>query len=826
MVSPFVATKSREVFMPKQVSQEKWEKTDNPLVQLDQSARRLLKKFDNRLESRKKYTLWVTILLEIMSCQMRFLAGIYVSIFLEEDYRNTELDKNVLNFFMGECDTYNELLGLCEGLKKFLKKRKREKYGDTLFNIDYFKLRMKAPPFSHASNEKDAEHFKQYREHIRGIMDSFMEQTEPLQKELEVKWNPKLYTDDLVDFQQNAEKILRKKSRKGRIAKYKSGKCRLPLEEQEKIQLDPIVIPLKKRIRKELKFASIFCFNPKETVQEFPIKYIELTGEGRFFHTKNEELFRDLYFKKGNVVEAPSFSHDFHLWEKDLDLQLYEGDIFELHFLEGMKGANSALVSVLYADTKLKTPLSRRLEVLAGTGVIKELETKSGMRKGNVYATASGKLGRFNYILHCPIYDLGQKEKDTSDRVIEETIENIIKECDRMAVEWLIVPAMGSFWAGQTRRKVAQKWCEKIRNLAEDSRLKRIVFSFTNRETKEIYRKIIFEKIDDKFTGYQFPISRMHSTMMAVPTQIERVQAIVSLATYLYVFVTACSLRGMDKAAGKARKSGAEYFMNDEQKKLITYFRKQMRLDHTEGEFEYKKSINIGTWQQICSRFSSANKDDEWCFSLHEGRYFTEMRNELSHPSGAGHMHDEWYKGTADEGARILKEIIKQHPFFKQETVKLIYVEDFTYDEDEGWNQVQFRDLRGGFDTPPSTKQEVQEVILQKGMVYLAKLEKGRYKFLNLHPFILFARCNTCHRRSIFWLKDITHDGNNNEVEMDYASVECRCVKVKGGTIGDFRMEDLKAKFVGLLKRLDPNKYPSEPLEPTSEKQAAKDVVL
>ena len=160
--------------MPKQVSQEKWEKTDNPLVQLDQSARRLLKKFDNRLESRKKYTLWVTILLEIMSCQMRFLAGIYVSIFLEEDYRNTELDKNVLNFFMGECDTYNELLGLCEGLKKFLKKRKREKYGDTLFNIDYFKLRMKAPPFSHASNEKDAEHFKQYREHIRGIMDSFV----------------------------------------------------------------------------------------------------------------------------------------------------------------------------------------------------------------------------------------------------------------------------------------------------------------------------------------------------------------------------------------------------------------------------------------------------------------------------------------------------------------------------------------------------------------------------------------------------------------------------------------------------------------------------
>ena len=83
------------------------------------------------------------------------------------------------------------------------------------------------------------------------------------------------------------------------------------------------------------------------------------------------------------------------------------------------------------------------------------------MHKGRVYVTGAGELGRLSYILHCPIYDLGQKEKDTSDRVIEETIENIVKECDRVGVEWLVVPAMGSFWAGQTRRKVAQKWCEK-----------------------------------------------------------------------------------------------------------------------------------------------------------------------------------------------------------------------------------------------------------------------------------------------------------------------------------------------------------------------------
>ena len=812
--------------MPKRVSREQWEMVENPIVQLDQSARRLLKKFDNRLESRKKYTLWVTILLEILSCQMRFLAGIYVSIFLEDDYRNTELDRTVLNFFSGECDTYNELLGLCDGLKKFLKKKKREEYGDDLFNVDFFRLRMKAPPFSHASNETDAKHFNQYREHIRGIMDSFMEQTGPLQKEVEIKWHPTLYTDDLVDFQQNAEKILRRKSRKGRIAKYKSGACRLPLENQQKIQLNPIIIPLKKKIRKRLKFASIFCFNPKETVQDFPIKYIELTGEGRFFYTKNEELFRNLYFKKGNIVESPSFSNDFHLWEKDLDLQLYEGDIFELHFLEGMKGVNSALVSVLYSDTKLKTPLSRRLEVLAGNGVTQELETKGDMHKGRVYVTGAGELGRLSYILHCPIYDLGQKEKDTSDRVIEETIENIVKECDRVGVEWLVVPAMGSFWAGQTRRKVAQKWCEKIRNLEEDSRLRRIVFSFTNKETEEIYRKVIFAQIDDKFTDYQFPISRMHSTMMAVPTQIERVQAIVSLATYLYVFVTACSLRGMDKAAKKARKTGSEYFMNDQQKKLIAIFRERMGLDHTDADFEYKKSITIGAWQEISSRFSNANKNDEWCFPLREGSIFAKMRNELSHPSGAGHMHDEWYKGPADEGAKILKEIIKQHSFFKQKTTRLIYVEDFTYDDDEGWNQAEYRELRGGFDTPPRSKLHGQEVILQKGMVYLAKIENRPYKFLNLHPFILFARCNSCYRQSIFWLKDITQDGNNNEVEMDYASVECRCKKTKGGLIGDFSIEELKEKFEGLLNRLDPGKHPTEPLGPERDEQTVRSVAV
>ena len=807
--------------MRKIKGREKWEKVDNPLVQLNQDAQRLMKKFENKLEARKNYTFWVAILLEILSCQMRFLASIYVSIFLEEDYRNTELDRNVLNFFIGECDTYNELLELCEGLKNFLKKKKREVYGNDLFKIDYSKLRMKTPPFSHASDEKDAEHFRQYRDHISGIIKNFMSETKLLQKQVEIKWNQKLYTDDLMEFQQNAEKVLRRKSRKGRIAKYRSGKCHLPLDNQQKIQIDPVVIPLKKKTRKKVKFASIFCFNPKETVEQCPVKYLELTGEGRFFHTKNEELFNDLYFKKGNIVEAPSFSSDFHLWEKDIDLQLYEGDIFDLHFLEGMKGVKSALVSVMYADTKLKTPLSRRLEILAGHEMVDKLETKGNLVRGKVYTTTAGKLDRFSYILHCPVYDLGQKEKDSSGKdkkVIEDTIKNIINRCDESDVEWLIVPAMGSFWAGQTRRKVAQKWCEEIRNLAEESHLKRIVFSFTNKETLETYRKSIYAQIDDKFSGYHLPISRMHSDMMAASSNLKRLYAIDDLVNYLYVFVTACSLRSIYEAARKAKASGLEYLISDELKVAISSFRERLGLNQ-QGNFEHTKSLTTGAWRGIASLCCEAAKDDDiWCFPLHEGRTdFPEMRNDyLSHQSGRSVMPDEYYKKPADKYSNALREIIKQHPFLKQETVRLIYVEDSNFLEQEGKYQLQYRDLQGGFDTPPRSKLERQENIfentkLQKGRVYLVKFGKESIKFLSLHPFILFAGCNACHRRSVFWLKDIKQKGNKNQVEMDYASVECRCRQIEGSPIGKKTLDQLREDFENILNILGPSEHPPEP---------------
>ena len=75
-------------------------------------------------------------------------------------------------------------------------------------------------------------------------------------------------------------------------------------------------------------------------------------------------------------------------------------------------------------------------------------------------------------------------------------------------------------------------------------------------------------------------------------------------------------------------------------------------------------------------------------------------------------------------------------------------------------------------------------------------------------------------------MKDITREGNNNEVEMDYASVECRCKKTKGGLIGDFSIEELKEKFEGLLNRLDPGKHPTEPLGPAREEQTVKSVAV
>ena len=810
--------------MRKRVEQEKWEKVENPIVQLDKSARDLIA----RIEANKKtdYTFLVELLLEILSCQMRFLASIYVSIYLEEDYIDSELDRNVLNFFIGECDTYNELLELCQRLQRFLNKPKRakadrafseidyaKKFGRNFFKINYSKLRMKAPPFSLEIDDKQSGYFKQYMEHMRILIDNFKSQTEFLHENIEVKWDPKPYYDDLVEFQRKAAKMLGLKNTKVRVAKYKSGRCRLTLNNQEKIQLAPVVIPLKRA--RLPRFASIFYFNPKETTEQCSAVYKELTGGGRFFYTKDEDLFNQLYFKKGNIVEKPFLPAEFRLWEKDLDLWLYEGDIFDLNFLEDIEGVKSAMVSILYQDTRLRTPLSRRLEILAGPEVVDELETKGNLERGKIYETSSGRLEGFDHILHCPIYDLGQNKKDIPDKKIEDeilktTIKNIIRECENLEISWLIVPAMGSFWAGQTRNIVATKWCKEIRDMDNKNDLKRIIFSFTNSETLETYRNTIYRQIDDKFSGYHLPITRMHSDMTAAPNNEDRIDATTDLATYLYVFITACSLRSAYNAVNKNKNSIPEYFSSGNLKKTIDIF--NARLTPGQTNPEHTRSLTIGKWHEISNHCQNVAKGKglEWFFRICEGNInFAEIRNKTAHPSGRGYVTDESHKESADKATNSLRELIRnpEHSFFKQEEVMLIYVESISFDEPD--LELDYWSLEGGFDIPRKRRLTDEIIDFENTHFHLHRVyllepkdnnRDNKIRSLLLHPFILFGTCNSCYRRSVFWLKDVKCRGNN--VEMDYASVDCGCEQKNNDLIAGFKVKDLKEELEKILKEL------------------------
>ena len=580
----------------------------DPLKDLYESAGSIRTKFTKQ---RKPHDLELIadVLAELLCCQVRFLTSVYVCLFLQKDYTDQEMDGRVLNFLNGIYTTVNELVGLCEDLSPFLSREGLDKkYAADLFRVQFDNLRLKAPPIADPEDPLSIDFYMNYGEHVWQTIERFRKGTDFLNKSgLEIDWNHLCY-DSFDVFRTASSRLIRKNSFSRDAVRgfyQKSGSCRLCLPEGESILLDPIIIPLKNHSRSQ-RLAALVRFGGYQFQGRGSILYHQLTGDGAQFCTDDRALFKKLYEKKGFVSEAPVFAHDTMLLDGKIRVQLYQGDIFDLNFMEN--APRTAMVNILYADLVNKTQLSKRLESLAGSDIFDDLKSQEPLSKERVYVTGPGELPgerRFKMIFHCPVYDI-KEGKNPRLNTIKTAIQNLLDECVTQGITCLVAPAMGSFWAGQTRHEVASTWIDTIQNHStlKDSSLKRIIFSFINPETCDVYQKCLRAKTYERFSAYHLPVSRLHNDIVTCQDSRERLDKVLDLCEYLYNFMVAWCIRSMMWERIRSEASGRPNQLNDHEAKFLNEFYKRAGFSGFEaaaahedgkdtGRDEAKRSISL-----------------------------------------------------------------------------------------------------------------------------------------------------------------------------------------------------------------------------------------
>ena len=862
--------------MPGQLSEETKDKSKSretrscpeeikvPLVQLQESANsiwEILKNCDAGYDSK----LLALTLNEILTCQMRFITGVYTSIFLQKDYDNEFIDSRMFNYFKGLYNSYNEFIGLNEDISSFLKGEKyQEKCDDddeklffiNLFRVNFKTLKLKTPPISDNDDGLATAHHinfgKQVMAVMRRVLSSFV-----FLNDLTIELNLRHSChDNLLIFQHTAESLLKKqavpKNPKEKFEQW-TGDCYLCINDTNKLRLDPIIIPLKSKER-SLRLASLTRFFGRQTEDRNDILYHELDGNGISFNTNDSKLFKKLYHKKGLVSEHPTFSRQYKMPLSALQLQLYIGDIFDLNFLK-TDGKKMAMVNLLNRDLSCKTPLSMSLETLNGPDFLYDIETQNKgnplLDKNKLYITrinkkekllesntsASFECGgadsideglKFEYFFHCPIYDIDEKQ-DQNLKSIENIIKLILEACIKEQIEILIVPAMGSFWAGQIRRKVAEAWYKNIKtsNALKKSNLKKIIFSFINEETCTEYHKFFRRRTGEQFKGYHLPVYSMYNNIASSSSVDVRIDKTLDLCSYLYCFMSAWAIRALMWEKIRARNKGESFELKAPQKTFVKELCKNAGLLRSDQSV-WSKGISLGRWRDLSELGyqSTVCKEMAWSFAkwyknskksnkaiLNDflsggGRYdYPALRNTRAHAIWHS-THTEEQIDLSEDPVIKIEEIIRNMPFIETDRNKMAQVKRFSVMEDTNEVKIDYITLGGSqthseFDKKPnSTKEGLDGQLFELDAVYLIEnIADNSVKVLNLHPFLLYGRCRTCQKQRLYVWRDFIID-NEGSLKIEYGSTGCHCKLPEDNTIAGYDKNDLSKRFSTILKGL------------------------
>lgn len=631
------------------------------------------------------------VLTEILYCQVRFLTSIYVALFLQKDYSDREMDRRVRNYLNGIYATVNELLGLCEELSPFLlQKNLVRKYPMALFQVPFEPIRLKAPPLADPQEPQSVQCYRDYEKHVWQAIESFRTGVAFLQNSrLDIDWHEGFVYDTRAYYQEESWRLIHHKKIAQNAADpfhQLTGSCRLCLPEKEPIQLDPFVIPLYNRSRGQ-RLAALAQFRGFQLQQQGPVCYHELKGDGRRFHTDHPFLFKQLFEKKGLVSETPEFIHRTLLLDGKVTIELYQGDIFDLNFMENTP--NRAMVNLIYANLANKTLLSKCLENLAGVEVFNQLRAYPALTRDRVYVTGPGELPgerRFQKIFHCPVYDV-HEGREVSHATIKTAIAGLLDACVAHGVACLVVPAMGAFWAGQTRQQVASAWIDAIQNhiALKDSALKRIIFSFINPETCTVYQLCLKDRTNERFAACHLPVSKMHSDIVNGRDSRERLNKTLDLNEYLYSFMVAWGIRSilweklraedrreacddnpaqqdflqllfkrtgfhaLENSQTTAEPVSSEKSSQKHSKKFLRHIKesavvgkaRQKITDSLPERWSWSKGLNVGGWRELSQKAYLATKGHEWSFDhWFSGADKSRMKTLLQFLHGTGDLTD------------------------------------------------------------------------------------------------------------------------------------------------------------------------------------------
>lgn len=835
-------------------SEQKEDTPLNPFEWFRKDALTIKERLDN-CEDRNGCRESIMVLGEILRCYTKLLTGIYVSIYLREDYPYEKNDKYVFEFFLHKYLSHNEMIGLCDLLKLFLQHRTPvAKSLPCLFHDGFNNVRLLSPPIIVKDN--DINKLKKYGEHVYHVIETFHEQKQisGIEENFVVRWN----SDEFPENQEHLDLFdgMRYYRRQAKIctrAVRFAGDCFLLSRENPdfRLELSPTVIALRdEELQESIAVISNYRGDSGDIIGRFEnrglLKYRELTGQGKTVYTCDERLFTNIYYKIGTLLEEPEFKKHFYLMEnRDFKIDLFSGDIFDLNFLK--KDVNrKGLVNVTYTSPHFHTPLSMRLELLSGKKLEDTLPGRSD--RGEVHMSEGGKLD-FDVIFHCPVYDVNIKQrKDPTLKYINSTISNLLDLCAKNNIDVLVVPSIGSYWGDQERYKVAKAWCRNIRSIGIDHPLRRIIFAFINEQALDVYNHTIEYETSVRISHFHWPVKEIVKEIEKSLVNNDfhaRFGNCLKLCEYIHYFLVAWALKAMMMERDQTQDNGNLKAAGE----LLKIFRERHKYN-TGRNFDsqgiqrkkssYKKPdpLGMGGWRKLCYLADRAIKDSSWgyaAFFHHEKEKLRKFNKILGGGQGSdelinlrnrfqGHnlslkaqeSHSVTFKKIADTAYELICSYLDAMPFLQNFLLALVLVEKFEIiDLDRDECAVWFHEIHRDIIKPEKKYLKLSSldgIFFEEGKIYLMNRQydpeerKGKAPLaLNMHPFLVQGTCTACASDTLFIWNNF-HQDDDGYFTLDYGCIACGALKTDftkdDGFIGRFDRTELDSKFNELMDAL------------------------
>ena len=818
---------------------------------------------------------FLSIMDEVLRCQTRFILCLYLSLFLNQDLTDEKLDARVLNFFSGHHASHNEMLDLCEKVCRAMNdfsdndyfRPYREKKLLLLYLGD---LHLPQLPLMSVMDGDIRQRYDDYADLIVAVGEKMLHKKVSFLTETGTSLRCDLRSEKIVNelelYRSRVEMYLLRPDDNQDISEryvHDTGACRLEIAgfDGEPLQLDPILVPLRNNFRK-VRLAALANMSSISDGVRDRLEYVELVGDGRRFTTNDDQFYREMYFKKGKILEAPVFPYRYLLRTHDnreLTIKLYDGEVFNLNFLKGVRKQDrprkkAALVNIIYRDGD-RTELAEVLEVIAEIDVDSVIKGKLAMRKHGqiISSTKVGKLN-FSRIYHCPLYD-HKNGADNGEKTIEKFIDELLEHVLKDNIEILVIPTFGAFNVGQKFDRVAEMWHLKLRNLKtpvvlkikKELHLEKVIFGISDRQSLSEYSRVFRARTAEIYDMYHYPAARLLCDINNVEKDEVRFALNLDLAEYISQYLTALSLRSLFRDCQLAAARNEAFTLSEDKKHFLLKFLELSGFnifipgdDNSPGNVSnlVGKRMTAGKWQLLCHLGVKAiGNDNSWGFDLMiadgDRKRFLQcintslpasIRNKVSH-SNRNLKSDLPYNTYCEELEPQNLFMIQKTGCFLQKNITMLLVTSFEVDEDQNLCTLCYRDLRGIMEINTHPEKKVfwsfeglyQGPYFETGKVFLIRTlpEYGGElesppQTLNLYPFFVFGRCSLCGRENSFF---VWYDFKivEDRVTVLYRPISCTCDLDDVKVTGDFHTDDIRTSFDALLGKTADKVSPAAP---------------